>query len=132
MKILFHDQFYASDYAEDGASVPGRLEAIMAVLGADSAFEVVRPQPASEDAVRLAHTQTYVDAVKANKPLYDMALLAAGAAIAAADIAFTSEPAFACLRPPGHHAYRESAWGYCVFCNMGIALLQLKQQGKIG
>ena len=131
MKILFHDRFYASDYADDGASVPGRLEAIMAVLGADNAFEVVRPQPASEDAVRLAHTQPYVDAVKSNAPLYDMALLAAGAAIAAADIALTGEPAFACLRPPGHHAYRESAWGYCVFCNMGIALLQLKQQGKI-
>ena len=130
MKILFHDMFYDSDYAHDGASRPGRLEAIMAVLGAESTFEIVRPQPASEDAVRLAHTATYVETVKANGPLYDIATLAAGAAIAAADIALTGEPAFACLRPPGHHASRESAWGYCVFCNMGIALLQLKQQRK--
>jgi acetoin utilization deacetylase AcuC-like enzyme len=131
MKILFHDKFYESAYADDGASVPGRMEAIMAVIGSESAFEIVRPQPASEDAVRLAHTQTYVDTVKSNGPLYDMATLAAGAAIAAANVAITGEPAFACLRPPGHHASRESAWGYCVFCNMGIALLQLKQQRKI-
>jgi len=132
MKILFHDTFYESDYADDCASVPGRLEAIMAVIGSESTFEILRHQPASEDAVRLAHTQTYVDAVKSNGPLFDMAMLAAGAAIAAADVAMTGEPAFACLRPPGHHAYRGFGWGYCVFSNMAIALLQLKQQGKIG
>jgi acetoin utilization deacetylase AcuC-like enzyme len=131
MKILFHDKFYDSDYANNGASIPGRMEAIMAVIGSDSAFEIICPQPASEDEVRLAHTQIYVDTVKSNGQLYDMAMLAAGAAIAAADIAVTGEPAFACLRPPGHHASRESSWGYCVFSNMGIALLQLKEQGKI-
>ena len=131
MKILFHDKFYDSDYANNGASIPGRMEAIMAVIGSDSAFEIICPQPATEDALRLAHSQVYVDTVKSNGPLYDMATLAAGAAIAAADIAVTGEPAFTCQRPPGHHASRESSWGYCVFCNMGIALLQLKKQRKI-
>jgi acetoin utilization deacetylase AcuC-like enzyme len=131
MKILFHDKFYESDYAADGASIPGRLEAIMTALGSGGEFEIVRPLPASEDEVRLAHTQPYVDTIKSNAPLYDMATFAAGAAIAAADIAITGEPAFACLRPPGHHASRESSWGYCVFSNMGIALLQLKKQRKI-
>ncbi len=131
MKILFDDTFYTSDYAVDGAAVPGRLEAIMTVLSADRTFEIVRPQPASEAAVRLAHSQHYVDTVKLNAPLYAMAALAAGAAIAAANVALTGTPAFACLRPPGHHASRESTWGYCVFCNMGIALLQLKQAGHI-
>jgi acetoin utilization deacetylase AcuC-like enzyme len=131
MRIVFHDKFYASAYANDGASTPGRLEAIMAVISAESTFEIVRPLPASEDALRLAHTPAYVDTVKPNNLLYDMAALAAGSAITAANVAITGEPAFACLRPPGHHASRESSWGYCVFCNMGIALLQLKQQRKI-
>jgi acetoin utilization deacetylase AcuC-like enzyme len=131
MKILFHDKFYESDYARDCASTPGRLEAIMTALGSGNDFEIVKPIPASEDAVLLAHKQDYVDAIKSNGPLYEMAMLAAGAAIAAADSAVTGEPAFACLRPPGHHAHRESAWGYCVFCNMGIALLHLKELGKI-
>jgi acetoin utilization deacetylase AcuC-like enzyme len=131
MKILFDDKFYESEYANDGASTPGRLEAVMTVLGTGYNFEIVRPQPASEEALRLAHTQAYVETIKSNVPLYDMAKLAAGSAIAAADIAVQGEPAFACVRPPGHHAYRDSAWGYCVFSNMGIALLQLKQQHKI-
>ena len=131
MKILFHDKFYESDYATDGASIPGRLESIMTVLGSGGNFEIVRPMSASEDTLLLAHTQTYVDSIKSNGPLYNMATLAAGAAIEAADIAMTGETAFACLRPPGHHANRESAWGYCVFCNMGIALLQLKEKRKI-
>ena len=60
-----------------------------------------------------------------------MASLSAGAAIKAAQIAYTGTPTFACLRPPGHHAYRSSGWGYCHFCNMAIALLKLKQQKLI-
>jgi len=91
----------------------------------------VRPHPADEEDLLLAHTPQYVDTIKSNHKLYEMAALAAGAAIMAADIGITGEPAFACLRPPGHHAYRESSWGYCVFSNMGIALLRLKQQHRI-
>jgi len=131
MKILFHEKFYESDYADNGASVPGRMEAIMDVIGKENSFEQVRPRPADEEEVLLAHTQEYVDAIKSDRRLYDMAILAAGAAIMASDIGITGEPAFACLRPPGHHAYRESSWGYCVFSNMGIALLRLKQQKRI-
>ena len=131
MKILFDDKFYQSDYAHDCASTPGRMEAIMSVLGTEYGFELVCPPPANEEELLLAHTQAYVYKIKANNALYDMAKLAAGTAITAADIAMSGEPAFGCLRPPGHHANRNSAWGYCVFCNMGIALLQLKKQGKI-
>ena len=123
--------FYNSDYADNGASVPGRMESIMSVIGNDKNFEILRPSPANEEEVLLAHTPHYVGSVKPNRKLYDMATLAAGSAIMAADIAFYGEPAFACIRPPGHHASRNSAWGYCVFCNMGIALLALKQQKKI-
>ena len=131
MKILFDDRFCNSDYADNGASVPGRMEAIMDVIGQESSFEVVRPSPADEEEVLLAHTPQYVDLVRPNRRLYDMAALAAGSAIMAAELAFTGEPAFACIRPPGHHASRNSSWDYCVFNNMGIALLNLKQQKRI-
>ena len=131
MKILFHEKFYESDYANNGSADPGRMEAIMDVVSRDKDLEIIRPCPADEEAVLLAHTPHYVDTVRANPKLYDMAFLAAGAAIMASDIGIGGEPAFACLRPPGHHAYRESSWGYCVFSNMGIALLRLRQQQRI-
>jgi len=131
MKIIFDDKFYESGYADDCASVSGRLEAVMAVLGAEPSFEILRPQPADDAVVGLVHSSEYVDSVRSNSPLYTMATLAAGAAFGAATVALTGEPAFACLRPPGHHAHRDSAWGYCVFSNMGIALSQLRHEGKI-
>ncbi len=131
MKIVFHEKFYESDYADDGASVPGRMESIMRAIGSGPGFEIVCPEPAGEIDVLLAHAPAYVDSVKSNGKNYDMAMLAAGAAILAADIGMTGNPAFACLRPPGHHASRDSSWGYCVFCNMAIALLKLKASKAI-
>ena len=131
MKIVFHEKFYESDYANDGASVSGRLESIMSVVGSEPSFEIVHPDFAREEDVLLAHAPAYVEAIKSNAKRYSMAMLSAGAAILAADIGISGEPAFACLRPPGHHASYESAWGYCVFCNMGIALLKLKANKMI-
>ncbi len=131
MKFIFHDEFYKSDYADNPASIKGRMEAIMNVIENNSGFEIIRPVPAEYDDLLLAHTSSYIDSVKSDINLYNMAILSAGAAISASDIGIAGEPAFACVRPPGHHASRESAWGYCAFCNMGIALLRLKYQKRI-
>ena len=60
-----------------------------------------------------------------------MASLAAGAAILAAERAMGGEAAFACVRPPGHHASRSSAWGHCTFGNLALALLKLRDAGLI-
>ncbi len=134
MKIIFDKRFYESDYANDandGAAVPGRLEAIMSVIETQSDFAVVTPQPASDDDILRAHSQAYLDTVRVNTKRYDMAILAAGAAIAAAEHGMNGTPAFACARPPGHHAARDSSWGFCVFGNMAIALLRLRAAGRI-
>ena len=42
-----------------------------------------------------------------------------------------TEPAFALIRPPGHHASRSSCWGFCYFNNMSVALMALKNEGLI-
>ena len=54
---------------------------------------------------------------------YDIALLAAGAAINAVDRVMTSSEraALALVRPPGHHAEGDRAMGFCLFNNIAVA-----------
>ena len=54
---------------------------------------------------------------------WDAALHAAGAALAATDavIAGELENAFCAVRPPGHHACRNKAMGFCFFNNVAVA-----------
>ena len=131
MKVVFHQDFNRTDYASDGASAPGRMEAIMTALVKEGHYEVVSPEPASYEDLARAHSQTYIADVAKDTRLFEMASLAAGGAILASEIAFQGEPAFACIRPPGHHASRDFSWGYCTFCNLGLALLKLKEAGLI-
>jgi len=130
MKVVFDQKFYSTDYASDSAAAPGRMEAIMDVLGTGH-YDMVSPKPAQYGDLLLAHSRSRISEVKTDPKLYEMALLSTGGAIMAAECAIVGEPAFACIRPPGHHASGDSAWGYCVFCNMGISLLKLKSKGLI-
>ena len=124
MKIVFDERFSDYSYADDNASLAGRMEAAMS--GVDRRrWNVVEPQPATRHQLSLAHSEAYIETVEADSRLFDMAALAAGAAIRAAEIGFDGEAAFSCARPPGHHASRDEAWGYCVFNNIAIALASL-------
>ncbi|RLG23975.1 histone deacetylase family protein, partial [Methanosarcinales archaeon] len=47
MKIVFHEDFKRTDYATDGASVPGRMECIMEALVEEGRYDVISPELAS-------------------------------------------------------------------------------------
>jgi len=131
MKTVFHKDFNRTDYASNGESVPGRMEAVMTALVKEGRYATLSPEPASRGDLARAHSQAHIAHVARDARLFEMASLAAGGAMAASEIALTGEAAFACIRPPGHHASRDSTWGYCTFCNMGVALLKLKEEGLI-
>ena len=126
MKILFHEAFYQV-YTGDPAASAGRMEAIMKVL--EPEVEVVQAIPATVEQIAAIHTSSHIERVK-GQGIYDIAALAAGGALMAAEIGLT-EPCFGLIRPPGHHASSNSAWGFCYFNNMAIAIANLKEQSKI-
>ena len=126
MKIVFHEAFYAV-YASDPAADRGRMESIMRVI--EPTVEVIEAVAATTDQIRAVHTDSHMKRVKA-QGVYDVAALAAGGAIQAASMGL-KEPCMGVIRPPGHHASADSAWGFCYFNNMAVALKYLKDQGKI-
>ena len=126
MKVIFHDNFYR-EYTSDPAAEPGRMEAIVAAI--QNKVDFITAEPATLEQLRAAHSIDHIETVQLER-LYDIAALAAGGAIQACRFGLT-EPAFALIRPPGHHASRSSCWGFCYFNNMSVALTALKNEGLI-
>ena len=128
MKIVYHPR-YVEVYASDPAASPGRIEAILKEL--EGEYDFVEPRAASEDDLQLVHTQYHIESIKRDKHLYEVACLAAGGAIEAAQIAVEGEASFGLIRPPGHHASPDHCWGFCYFNNIAVALARLQSDNLI-
>lgn len=126
MKVVFHEDFFRS-YTMDPAAATGRIEAVVKVIRDKVTF--VQAIPAVDEDIAAVHTKSHIAEVT-REGLYDIAALAAGGAIQAAEIGL-KEPCFGLIRPPGHHASANSAWGFCFFSNMAIALEKLNREKKI-
>jgi acetoin utilization deacetylase AcuC-like enzyme len=122
VKVVFNEAFY-SVYSSEPAAAPGRIESIVSEIR--GLFEFLSCEPASESDVLLVHSPDHVERVKGLKDVYPIALLAVGGAIKAAEVALRGEPAFALIRPPGHHASRDYSWGFCYFNNVAIAVTKI-------
>lgn len=126
MKIITHDAFHQV-YTGDPAASLGRIQVIVDVVRKENTFEDA--VPANRKDIAAVHSEGHINEV-VREGIYEIAALAAGATIQAA-VAGLSEPCFALVRPPGHHASADYSWGFCYFNNMAIALEHLRRTEKI-
>jgi acetoin utilization deacetylase AcuC-like enzyme len=125
MKIIFHEKFH-DVYDSDPAATRGRMKGMVEAV--EKRWEIVRPGPAEEGDILRCHTRTHLEEEREDRAVFSMAMLAAGGAVKAAMTAAGGENAFALIRPPGHHASPSSAWGFCHFNNVAVALLALESR----
>lgn len=125
----------------DHPECPERLHAINDQLIASGLLDHLihyDAERASKEQLTQVHTKEYVEWVfqhapteglihldgdtAMNKFTLSAALHAAGAAVQAVDLVMTGEVenAFCCIRPPGHHAGRSGASGFCIFNNVAV------------
>ena len=106
-------------------------------------------KPANHNILRLGHTERYINWLTQLKPAKEIikidqdtfmspktleaAKIGVGCLIDAIDSVLEKryENAFCLIRPPGHHAEREKAMGFCFFSTIGIGVKYLKKIKKI-
>ncbi|MEA1935656.1 MAG: histone deacetylase family protein [Thermodesulfobacteriota bacterium] len=126
MKVIYHEDFN-QEYCSDPAAASGRIEAVVKVIRDKVTF--VEAIPAEKGDIAAVHSESHITYIT-RAGIYDISALAAGGAIQAA-VTGLKEPCFALIRPPGHHASFDNAWGFCFFNNMVIAIQKLKREGMI-
>jgi len=131
--IIFHDASCLEYSAPGHPERPARIARSVPLLKERHPdWEWRIPEPASETAVLRVHSRDHLERIRngrrdfdADTPvypkIYEHALRSVGAALETAHAALRGERAFSLMRPPGHHAARDRAMGFCYFNSIAIA-----------
>lgn len=147
-------RFYTHELSVEHLTPPGHPERPDRIRALNEAFSdprfnaLVRVEAprAEEGWLELAHPESHLKKVKGNIPeegivkvdadtsaspkSWEVALHVCGAAMDAVDSVFekTADNAFVAMRPPGHHAEKTKAMGFCLVNNIAIAARYAQQK----
>ena len=129
LMVVFHERCLTPYYTST-VECPARVKTIYSKL--QDRFPVVRPTPAELNDIQRVHSPEMVVRVQTEShDTYETALTAVGSAVRASEEAVRGYPAFALVRPPGHHAGPEDYRGFCFFNNIAVAIAALIANGVI-
>ncbi|HEV3062936.1 MAG TPA: histone deacetylase [Vicinamibacterales bacterium] len=146
--VLLHTERFVEHETPPGhPERPERAEIFDVVAGRwrGRGIDVVAPQPATDQHLARVHTREYLELIRQTRgrstrldpdtytspESQEVALLAAGAAVDAVDRAMggSYRSAVALVRPPGHHAERDRAMGFCLYNNIAVGAAHARAIG---
>ena len=135
--IYYHPVFLEHETGEHPENKKRLVVATRVLKESGLELDWVTPKPAPVSAVARIHDPEYIELIRrvaeegggwmdmdtiVSPRSFEAALTAAGAGIAAVERALeTKQKAFLLVRPPGHHACRSRAMGFCLFNNVAVA-----------
>ncbi len=138
-KFLIHDNPYNPEKSERIAYTINYLR----IKGILHKLNLIPPRPATEKELLKVHTKELIEKVKnasktlsplgrnnfVSKETFEVAKLAFGGALLAGELVEKLRKIFVLARPPGHHASKSEAKGFCFFNNMAGLALSLYEKG---
>ena len=143
--FLYDDIFLKHEMPAGHPESAQRLLSILNTLRNSSLWRElshIKPRRAGEEDILRVHTKEYFDKIRNFTGFFDpdtyisgnsfeAAMFAAGAVIEAIDRCRKGDidRAFCAVRPPGHHAERDRAMGFCIFNNIAVGARYAQEIG---